>query len=63
MNYAAMAQHPAVRRMVFNFIGMDRIRSSTDPDFNDIPLDKWECIADLLSDNTKRQFVAGQCTT
>lgn len=57
MDYSVMAQHPTVRRLVYNFIGMDRIKASTDLHFNDIPLDKWDCIAELLSDNIKRQFV------
>lgn len=57
MDYTPLGQHPAVRRIVFNFIGMDAIRASTDPYFNDIPLEKWEKPADILPTSVKREFV------
>jgi hypothetical protein len=42
----------SIIRSVKSFIGEDRIRNSTDPHFNDIPLHLW----DRLSDSMKSQL-------
>jgi hypothetical protein len=42
--YHAQFVTDEVRRIVSTRIGLDRIRASTDPHFNDIPLVEWDAI-------------------
>jgi hypothetical protein len=43
--YYAQFVTDAIRTMVVDAIGEDRIKASTDPHFNDIPLLRWDGIA------------------
>jgi hypothetical protein len=40
--YYSQFTTPSVQRLVASVIGVDRIKRSTDPDFNDIPLQEWD---------------------
>lgn len=46
--YYAQFVTPAVVRVVVAHIGQDKLRLSTDPDMNDIPLQRWDRLHETL---------------
>lgn len=40
---------PALRGMVADFIGKERILASTDENLNDIPLKKWDALSTMVT--------------
>jgi hypothetical protein len=40
---------PSIKDMVVRRVTIDRIKSSTDENFNDIPLQEWDWLTDYLS--------------
>lgn len=54
---------PALRRAVATKIGVERIKSSTDPYMNDIPLADWDRLPVALYYNAQRMKQAGDYLT
>lgn len=51
--YHAQYVGPFQKRIVTQFIGVEKIKASTDPHFNDIPLAHWDGLAHALNIDTK----------
>jgi hypothetical protein len=45
-----------LQKEVAKYIGIDRLRASTDPYFNDIPLREWDKLADGLNNSSLGSF-------
>lgn len=51
---------PAIQAMIADYIGIEKLRASTDPHFNDIPLARWDSLQSFILRTAGRKIATTQ---